>query len=101
MARQNRGDAGQQHDGQLEQLVIVPLGDAERLPRAKAAVGCLPVVTWPAALAATLPPLTGSQVAAVASITARLDVSDESQGSAAGRCVHEGGPPMREIRFAG
>lgn len=43
--------------------------------------------TWAAALAATLPPMTRSQVAAVARIAARLDASDESQGSAAGRCV--------------
>jgi hypothetical protein len=36
---------------------------------------------WAAALAATLPPLTRSQAAAVARIAARLDASD-SQGPA-------------------
>src|SRR5579862_3078275 len=35
--------------------------------------------SWAAALAATLPPLTRSQVAAVARIAARLDARDESQ----------------------
>jgi hypothetical protein len=39
--------------------------------------------TWAGAVAATLPPLTGSQVAAVARIAARLDASDESKGPAA------------------